>query len=119
MCKDVYEDGKVRLYASYSSQSDKMRFNGGGRYKRSSFRSVYCFNLEKIKKKELFYVTVPCYILKFYLYLTASLPFVTTEDSSIFLNPFSLSTINTGHSGFRLTIFVKDESLIYPATTMQ
>lgn len=64
MCKDVYEDGKVRLYASYSSQSGKMRFDCGGRYKRSSFRSVYCFNLEKIKNKELFYETVPCYIFE-------------------------------------------------------
>ena len=51
MCKDVYEDGKVRLYASYSSQSGKMRFDCGGRYKRSAFRSVYCFNLEKITKQ--------------------------------------------------------------------
>ena len=51
MCKDVYEDGKVRLYASDCSQSGKMCLDSGGRNKRRSFGSVYCFNLEKITKQ--------------------------------------------------------------------
>ena len=51
MCKNVYEDGKVRLYAFIGSQGGKMRFDGGGSYQRSSFRSVHCFFSEKIMKQ--------------------------------------------------------------------